>query len=182
MGCGPSKKELSGVAEITGMSKKELQDSYKAFKKEAGGSKVKLDKFTKLVATMNTNKGGNVTEYAKHMFRVLDTDKDDMVNFREVMIGFHNLSTAGDEKEKLRMVFEMYDVDGTKTISPENMKIITRSQYQLEGKPMNEAEIEAKVKQCFGLCDLNTDGQITEEEFYKSGKSIAEMFELEGDE
>lgn len=41
------------------------------------------------------------------MFRVLDTDKDDMVNFREVMIGFHNLSTAGDEKEKLRMVFEV---------------------------------------------------------------------------
>ena len=55
--CGPSKEEFTGVAEVTGMSQKELVASYKAFKKEAGGKKVKLDKFTKLVASMNTNKG-----------------------------------------------------------------------------------------------------------------------------
>jgi hypothetical protein len=33
------------------------QASYKDFKKEAGGEKIKLDKFTKLVNSMNTNKG-----------------------------------------------------------------------------------------------------------------------------
>ncbi len=42
---------------ITGMSKKDAQASYKDFKKEAGGEKIKLDKFTKLVNSMNTNKG-----------------------------------------------------------------------------------------------------------------------------
>ena len=57
MGCGPSKKEFLAVQEATGMSKKEASESFKQFKKEAGATKVKLDKFTKLVATMNTNKG-----------------------------------------------------------------------------------------------------------------------------
>ena len=42
---------------LTGMSKKDAQASYKDFKKEAGGEKIKLDKFTKLVNSMNTNKG-----------------------------------------------------------------------------------------------------------------------------
>lgn len=116
------------------MSKKEISDSFKAFKKEAGGSKIKVDKFTKLVAGMNTNagnkmlilesqyqsifslfnfnwyfliSGGNVTEYAKHLFRVLDTDKDNMVSFQEVMLGFHHLSSSGDERERMKMVFQV---------------------------------------------------------------------------
>ena len=57
MGCGPSKKEVTAVQDATGMSKKEVSESFKQFKKEAGGAKIKLDKFTKLVASMNTNKG-----------------------------------------------------------------------------------------------------------------------------
>ena len=57
MGCGPSKKQFVAVEEATGMSTKEVAASYKAFKKEAGGEKMKLDKFTKMVAGMNTNKG-----------------------------------------------------------------------------------------------------------------------------
>ena len=56
------------------------------------------------------------------MFRVLDTDKDNLISFQEVMIGFHNLSGGGDEKEKMKMVFQMYDIDGNKTLSPENIK------------------------------------------------------------
>ena len=51
--------------------------------------------------------GGNVTEYAKHMFRVLDTDKDKKVSFQEVMLGFHNLSGSADEKDKLKLVFQV---------------------------------------------------------------------------
>ena len=51
--------------------------------------------------------GGNVSEYAKHLFRVIDTDKDKMVNFEEVMIGFHNLSGNGNEREKLKIVFQV---------------------------------------------------------------------------
>ena len=47
MGCGPSKSDLSVVQEITGMSKKDAKESFDGFKKQAGGSKIKLDKFTK---------------------------------------------------------------------------------------------------------------------------------------
>ena len=57
MGCGPSKSDLALVQEITGMNKKDAKESFDGFKKQTGGSKIKLDKFTKLVSSLNTNKG-----------------------------------------------------------------------------------------------------------------------------
>ena len=57
MGCGPSKSDLSVVQEVTGMTKKDAKESFDGFKKQAGGSKIKLDKFTKLVSSLNTNTG-----------------------------------------------------------------------------------------------------------------------------
>ena len=117
------------------MSSKEVSASFKAFKKEAGSEKIQLDKFTKLVANMNTNTGeekrrnvvvrsfticgrsacildvdiagGNVAEYAKHLFRAFDTDVDGYVSFEEVIVGFHHLSGGGDEKEKMKIVFRV---------------------------------------------------------------------------
>ena len=40
-------------------------------------------------------------------------------------------------------------------------------------------EIDDKVSNFFGQCDLNKDGQITEDEFIKSGSKVSEIFELE---
>ena len=50
-------QDFSSIEKSTGMSPKEVNASFKAFKKEAGSEKIQLDKFTKLVANMNTNAG-----------------------------------------------------------------------------------------------------------------------------
>lgn len=182
MGCNPSKNDVRAIQEATGMSKKEIKSAFQGFKHDAGGKKIPLNKFTKLVSSMNTNNGGNVEEYAKQLFRVLDQDKDNKVSFKEVLLGFHHLSANGNPTEKMRIVFQMYDVDNTKAISPKNVEEITKAQYKLQGKPIKDVEIEEKVKNCFKQCDLNSDGKITEAEFLKAGISIAEMFELETDD
>ena len=46
-------------------------------------------------------------EYSRHLFRVLDTDRDGLVSFQEVMVGFHALSGAADQADKLRIVFQV---------------------------------------------------------------------------
>ena len=66
---------------------------------------------------------GKVDDYASHLFRVLDTDKDQLISFSEVLIGFHHLTLNGDEREKLKIVFDMYDVDGDKKLTPHNVKM-----------------------------------------------------------
>lgn len=182
MGCGGSKRDFSAIEKSTGMSPKEVNASFKAFKKEAGSENIQLDKFTKLVANMNTNTGGNVSEYAKHLFRAFDTDVDGYVSFEEVIVGFHHLSGGGDENQKMQIVFRIYDTDNNRVLCPANVKDITKSQYLLQGKPLDDDEINNKVKSCFSQCDLNCDGKISEDEFFKAGKSVAEMFELEGDD
>ena len=59
---------------------------------------------------------------------------------------------------------------------------ITKAQFQLQGWPLKDTEIDQRVKSCFNQCDLNLDGKITQEEFLKAGLSIAELFEFESDE
>ena len=59
MGCGISKGDLKAVEEVTGMSESDVKEAYKGFKEENKADKVNLAKFTKLVASMNTNKGTN---------------------------------------------------------------------------------------------------------------------------
>ena len=58
MGCGPSKSDLVVVQDVTGMTKKDATESFSRFKKEAGGSRIKLDKFTQLVSSLNTSDKG----------------------------------------------------------------------------------------------------------------------------
>ncbi len=182
MGCGTSKNkgafDVARIAHVTGMSNKEVEASFKAFKKEAGKEKIPLKDFTKLVASMNTNSGpSKVDEYAKHLFRALDTDKDDLVSFEEVTLGFHHLSSAGDEKSRLRLVFHIFDVNGNGAVSEADAEAVVKAQLRLQGKSVDEAK--SMTKNLFRQCDLNRDGKITCEEFLKSGKSIAEMFELD---
>jgi len=179
MGCGLSKDDMNLIRSHTGMTNKEIKQSYRDFKKEAGGDKLKLDKFTKLVKEMNTNEG-DVTDFAKHIFRVFDTDHDKKVTFKEVLIGFHTLS-RGDINTRLRLVFEVYDVRGTGSFSPEDAKQITEAKLKMEGGSVNAKMVEEKVNATFRQCDLNHDGKISLDEFLKTGEGVAEMFELEGD-
>jgi len=181
MGCGLSKGDLTAVQEGTNMTPAEVKEAYKGFKQENKSDKINLEKFTKMVASMNTNKG-NAAEYSKHLFRALDTNKDQRVSFREIMLGFHHLSSQGSQEERLRIVFQMYDASCTRTLSQDDIKTLTRALHDLQGKPLSEAELENKVKTIFSQCDLNKDGKITEDEFLKAGVGIAEMFELESDE
>jgi len=181
MGCGLSKGDLKAVQDGTNMTPAEVKEAYKGFKKENKTDKVNLQKFTKMVAAMNTNKG-DATEYSKHLFRALDTNKDNRISFKEIMLGFHHLSSQGVQEERLKIVFKMYDASCTKTLSTDDVKKLTKALHDLQGKPLTDGELEGKVKSLFAECDLNKDGKITEEEFLKAGVSIAEMFELEADE
>jgi len=181
MGCGLSKADLKAVQDGTNMSAAEVKEAYKGFKKENKSDKINLDKFTKMVASMNTNKG-NATEYSKHLFRALDSNKDNRVSFKEIMLGFHHLSSQGSQEERLKIVFKMYDASCTKTLSNEDVYTLTKALHELQGKALTKEELIEKVKSIFAECDLNKDGKITEEEFSKAGVSISEMFELETDE
>merc|ERR1719220_735195 len=163
------------------MSKEDAKESFDGFKKQAGGSKIKLDKFTQLVSSLNTNKG-DAAEYSKHLFRVLDTDKDNNLSWKEVMVGFHQLSPSGDPDQKLKLVYSMYDIKGDKAVTTDDVKTITQAQFKLQGWPLQDGDIDKRVKSCFNQCDLNRDGKITQEEFLKAGLSIAELFEFESDE
>ena len=72
MGCGPSKSDLVVVQDVTGMTKKDATESFSRFKKEAGGSRIKLDKFTQLVSSLNTSDKGKEYIYSIHTYVIFN--------------------------------------------------------------------------------------------------------------
>ena len=76
MGCGISKGDLKAVEEVTGMSESDVKEAYKGFKDENKADKINLDKFTKLVSSMNTNKGTSQVSILRSIFNFINTILD----------------------------------------------------------------------------------------------------------
>ena len=66
-------------------------------------------------------------------------------------------------QDKLRWVFQLYDSDGSGSISMSEMVILFGCLYQTEGLDKQIAVDRAET--LFGKLDINGDGDITEDEF-----------------
>lgn len=60
------------------------------------------------------------------LWQAFDDDKSDEVNFGEFVLGLNAMS-KGDTKSKLKLSFDVYDVDGTGKISKDEMITVLRS-------------------------------------------------------
>lgn len=63
-------------------------------------------------------------------------------------------------------MFQVYDGDGSGSISMREMVILFASLYQTEG--LQERIAVERAEALFGKLDINGDGDITEEEFVKA--------------
>merc|ERR1711916_192823 len=58
--------------------------------------------------------------FIDRVWQAFDTSHDDQVNFKEFVIGI-SAFTKGSVEEKIRLAFEIYDIDDTGGISQEEM-------------------------------------------------------------
>ena len=54
----------------------------------------------------------NAERFASHIFRALDLDKSDTIDFREFLIGLSMTSTISSPETKLEWIFQVFDIDG----------------------------------------------------------------------
>ena len=82
-------------------------------------------------------------------------------------------------QDKLRWVFQMYDKDGSGSITIGEMIQVFATLYENEG--VDNKLAVARAEQIFCSLDKNNDGDISEEEFVKGCMEDEEMMKLLND-
>lgn len=132
----------------------------------------------------NFFKEGDATRFATHVFRTFDKDGNGSIDFREFICGL-SITCHGTKEDKLRWAFNMYDIDGSGTITEDELVEIIKSIYNMmtgteEGRKEAEAQEPPEVlaAQLFQRMDEDGDGEVTIEEFVEAAKDDPTILKL----
>ena len=92
------------------------------YRKKLSSGKKELTK-TEFRRVYNSLFAGDASDFAEHVFRTFDVNKDGKVDFREFVIGL-SVSGSAELDKKLEWAFRMYDVNETGYITWDEMRQI----------------------------------------------------------
>jgi Ca2+-binding EF-hand superfamily protein len=116
------------------------------------------------------------------LLEYFDTNGDGKVDSQEFLCAMAFLSNSNLD-EKAELLFDLYDFDGSKYISKDELVILmTNSLTSLnkmdKKKPPTLVEIENKVDEFFEKADTNRDNKITLKEFKTYVKTDQEILKV----
>lgn len=119
-------KELQKHVDVD-FTRDEIDEWYREYKSnlDKGMSKLTIKEFKDVYSSVFD---GDATSFVMHLFRTFDTDGDGFVDFKEFIVG---LCLSGSEvmDKKLKWAFNMYDIDGNGTISPDEMRHVLKVMF-----------------------------------------------------
>lgn len=112
--------------------------------------------------------GGNPSKFSKYVFDVFDADGSKYISFTEFMLAMTALSDS-DVTKRLRLTFQIYDVNDNHQIDVKEMTKVIESLYDLKDVPKEErkGELSAsnRAKAVFSKLDLDESKGLSEDEF-----------------
>lgn len=106
----------------------------------------------------------SVESVSNLIFTTFDKDHNGNLNFVEFVTSLHCMSSSSPE-DKLHWVFQLYDTDGSGSITLSEMVLLFATLYQNEG--LDKMMAVDRAEKIFSNLDINNDGDITEEEFVR---------------
>ncbi|KAL2781854.1 calcineurin subunit B type 2 [Daubentonia madagascariensis] len=99
---------------------------------------------------------------AQRVIDVFDTDGNGEVDFQEFISGTSQFSVKGDEEEKLRFAFSIYDMDKDGYISNGELFQVLK---MMVGNNVRDWQLQQLVDKTIIILDRDGDGKISFEEF-----------------
>ncbi|XP_054440918.1 calcineurin subunit B type 2 [Pteronotus mesoamericanus] len=105
----------------------------------------------------------------QRVIEVFDADGNGEVNFEEFIVGTSQFSVKGNEEEKLRFAFNIYDMDKDGYISNGELFQVLK---MMVGNNLKDWKLQQLVDKTIITLDTDGDGKISFEEFTAAVKGL----------
>ena len=102
----------------TEFSVEEIKAWHAGFIKDCPRGYITIKEFKDIYVSLFPD--GDSSQFAEYTFRTFDTDSDRMIQFQEFMHAL-NITARGNNEQKLKWAFGLYDIDRNGYISRKNM-------------------------------------------------------------
>ncbi|XP_053178532.1 guanylyl cyclase-activating protein 2-like [Scomber japonicus] len=149
-----------------------IQDLYKSFIMECPSGSLYLHEFKRMFGVQNDTPE---SQYMDIIFQAFDMNHDNTMDFMEYVAALH-LVLRGKLEDKLRWSFKVFDSDNNGRLDKEELRKIVKIIYKIKKASVTEeSEIrnltaEQVCDRIFQEIDVNSDGQITLDEFVEGSQ------------
>ena len=157
-----TEEDLDMLNKLSQKPKDEITFWFDHFIKECPTGKLDQKKFVEYYKLFR--KKENVEDIALRCFSAFDADKNGFVDFGEFLIAYAATSGA-DNREKLKYVFDVYDVDNNKVIDEQEIRHVLKSMFTLLGVDEKTTDFERCIQNIMNSLDENRDTKISKGEF-----------------
>ena len=161
-----SGEDLKALSISSGLEENVIIEMFEDFLTKNPSGKMSPKAFRELMSQSLPKK--DISKMEKHVFRIYDSDNDGFINFEEFLSVFHIMSD-GTNEDVLRKVFRVFDVNGDRTISRQEMTRLVKDMYGLlKSETDGIASHDMFADDAFAEMDKDKDGEITEDEFVQA--------------
>ncbi|XP_051235459.1 guanylyl cyclase-activating protein 2-like [Dicentrarchus labrax] len=149
-----------------------IQDLYRSFIMECPSGSLYLHEFKRMFGVQN---GTPESQYMDSIFRAFDMNHDNTMDFIEYVAAL-NLVLRGKLEDKLRWSFKVFDSDDNGCLDRHELWKIVKIIYKIKKGCVSDETgtgnltAEQVCDRIFQEVDVNSDGQITLEEFVQGAQ------------
>ena len=160
-------KSFQKLAETTHFNLIEVQKLYQEFKQIAGQNSdknIQEEEFFPILGIQNY-------EFGKKVFDAFDTSKDGNMQFEEYVQGISHICERASIEEKAKFCFDVYDTDGSGTISQEEVFEMLSSALTTDPRiRIPKDQVRKIAATLFKDLDKSKDGKVSFDEFLTIAK------------
>ena len=171
--------DIQFLVKYTDLKEEEVKEHHENFITNHPKGKMDKSSFTEMMNLCYPD--SDKDNIQKHIFRMYDSNKDGIIDFREFMFVVYIMS-SGTPEENLKQIFKLLDINSDGSVSIGEFKRVIRDMFLLT----NEREVDSSIQEllaekAFIEMDSDSDGKVTLEEFIKaclSQKKFSTMLTL----